>query len=149
MASLNKVILVGNLTRDVELRYAPSSTAIGAFGIAMNRKWKTEAGELKEEVTFVDCTAFGKTAETMGQYLKKGAPLLIEGRLRLDQWDDKATGQKRSKLGVVVETFQFLSAGEKRDGAPTARSQAPAAGKSEAADAGGRGFCAADDDVPF
>ena len=108
MASFNKVILVGNLTRDPELRYTPKGMAIAKIGLAVNRVWRNEAGETKEEVTFVDVDVFGRTAENVGQYMRKGRPILIEGRLRLDQWDDKQTGQKRSKLGVVAETVQFL-----------------------------------------
>ena len=116
MPSFNKVILVGNLTRDPELRYTPKGTAIARIGLAINRNWKTESGEAREEATFVDVDAFGKQAETIGQYLKKGRPLMVEGRLRLDQWDDKQTGQKRSKLGVVLEGFQFLDSGSSRGG---------------------------------
>jgi single-strand DNA-binding protein len=137
MASFNKVILVGNLTRDPELRYTPKGLAIAKIGIAVNRQWRTETGEQKEEVTFVDVDAFGKQAETLGQYMRKGSPILIEGRLRLDQWDDKQTGQKRSKLGVVVEGFQFLGGGQRNDagGAPSAQRPArPAASPSAEAD---------------
>ena len=108
MASFNRVILVGNLTRDPELRYTPKGTAIAKVGLAVNRVWTNEAGEKKEEVTFVDVDVFGRTAENLAQYMRKGSPILIEGRLRLDQWDDKQTGQKRSKLGVVGEVVQFL-----------------------------------------
>ena len=111
MANFNKVILMGNLTRDPELRYTPKGTAVARIGLACNRKWKSETGEMKEEVTFVDVDAFGKTAETIGQYLKKGRPILIEGRLRYETWEDKQTKQKKSKLGVVLETFQFLDSG--------------------------------------
>ncbi|MBI3417128.1 MAG: single-stranded DNA-binding protein [Verrucomicrobia bacterium] len=121
MASFNKVILVGNLTRDPELRYTPKGMAIAKIGIAVNRNWKTETGEAKEEVTFVDVDAFGRQAEVIAQYMKKGRPLLVEGRLRLDQWDDKQTGQKRSRLGVVLESFSFLDSGGNRgEGAPPA-----------------------------
>lgn len=132
MASFNKVILVGNLTRDPELRYTPKGTAIAKIGIAVNRVWTNEAGEKKEEVTFVDVDVFGRTAENVGQYMRKGRPILVEGRLRLDQWDDKQTGQKKSKLGVVAETVQFLgSAGGGEGGAPAParpqRAAAPAA----------------------
>src|SRR5258708_26333939 len=102
MASFNKVMLVGNLTRDPELRYTPKGTAVAKLGIAVNRKWTNEAGETKEEVTFVDVDAFGKQAETISQYMRKGRPILIEGRLKLDTWDDKQTGQKRSKMGVIL-----------------------------------------------
>src|SRR3954471_6753541 len=108
MASFNRVILAGNLTRDPEVRYTPKGLAIAKIGLAVNRTWKNEAGESKEEVTFVDVDAFGRQAETIGQYFKKGRPILIEGRLKLDQWDDKQSGQKRSRLGVVMEGFQFM-----------------------------------------
>src|SRR5882762_10537120 len=118
MASFNRVILMGNLTRDPELRYTPKGTAVAKIGLAVNRVWRTETGEAKEEVTFVDIDAFGKQAETIGQYLKKGRPILIEGRLRLDTWDDKQTGQKKSRLGVVLETFQFIDSARPTDGAP-------------------------------
>lgn len=117
MANFNKVILAGNLTRDPELRYTPKGTAIAKFGLAINRTWKSETGEQKEEVTFVDIDAFGKTAELIGQYFKKGRPILLEGRLRLDTWDDKQTNQKRSKLGVVLDTFQFLDSQRSGEGA--------------------------------
>jgi single-strand DNA-binding protein len=132
MANFNKVILMGNLTRDPELRYTPKGMAIAKIGLAINRTWKNEAGESKEEVTFVDVDAFGRTAENIGQYFKKGRPIFIEGRLKLDQWDDKQTGQKRSKLGVILENFQFMDskgggAGGGEGGAPEApRSRPPA-----------------------
>src|SRR5262245_8782401 len=108
MASFNKVILAGNLTRDPEMRYTPKGTAVVRFGIATNRKWKSETGEMKEEVTFVDIDAFGRQAEVIAQYMKKGRPLLVEGRLKLDEWEDKNTHQKVSKLRVVLETFSFI-----------------------------------------
>jgi single-strand DNA-binding protein len=127
MASFNKVILVGNLTRDPELRYTPKGMAIAKFGLAINRVWKNEAGESKEEVTFVDIDSFGRQAETIAKYLKKGSPFLVEGRLRLDQWDDKQTGQKRSRLGVVLEGFQFLGGGTRSEGDRSAPAPAPAA----------------------
>jgi single-strand DNA-binding protein len=123
MASFNKVILVGNLTRDPELRYTPKGTAVARLGLAVNRVWRTETGEKKEEATFVDIDAFGQQAETICQYMKKGSPMLVEGRLRLDQWDDKQTGQKRSRLMVVLESFTFLSAGNR----PAEGGGAPAA----------------------
>jgi single-strand DNA-binding protein len=127
MASFNKVILVGNLTRDPELRYTPKGMAIAKLGLAVNRVWRTETGETKEEVAFIDVDAFGRQAETISQYLKKGSPLLVEGRLRLDQWDDKQTGQKRSKLGVVLEAFQFLGGGTRAaEGAPAPAAARPA-----------------------
>src|SRR5438093_12345241 len=110
MANFNKVLLMGNLTRDPEVRYTPKGTAIATIGLAVNRVWSTESGEKKEEVTFVDVDVWGRQAETIGQYMSKGRPIFIEGRLRLDQWDDKQTGQKRSKLKVVCESFQFIGA---------------------------------------
>ena len=116
MASFNKVILIGNLTRDPELKYTPKGTAVAKIALAVNRSWRTETGETREEVTYVDVDAFGRQAETIGQYLKKGRPLMIEGRLKLDQWDDKTTGQKRSRLGVVLENFQFLDSGNRAAG---------------------------------
>ena len=130
MASFNRVILIGNLTRDPELRYTPKGTAIAKIGIAVNRVWTSESGEKKEEVTFIDVDVFGRTAENVGQYMRKGRPIMIEGRLRLDQWDDKQTGQKRSKLGVVAETVQFLGSaqgGGEGGGAPAPARQRPAA----------------------
>ena len=125
MASFNKVILMGNLTRDPELRYTPKGTAIAKIGVAVNRVWTNEAGEKKEEVTFVDVDIFGRTAENVGQYMRKGRPILIEGRLKLDQWDDKQTGQKRSRLGVVLESFSFGAAGEKSDAKPATQAAQP------------------------
>lgn len=110
MASFNKVILMGNLTRDPELRYTPKGQALAKVGLAVNRVWRTETGEQREEVTFVDIEAWGQPAETISKYMKKGNPMLIEGRLRMDQWDDKQTGQKRSRLVVVCENFRFVGA---------------------------------------
>lgn len=111
MASFNKVILLGNLTRDIELRNA-GSTQVGNFGIALNRRFKTQSGEQREEVAFVECTAWGKTAEIMAQYLGKGRAVMLEGRLVQDVWEDKNGGGKRSKLSVVVESFQFVDSGQ-------------------------------------
>jgi single-strand DNA-binding protein len=125
MANFNKVILAGNLTRDPELRYTSKGSAIAKLTLAINRSWKSETGETREEVTFVDVDAFGRSAEVIGQYLKKGRPILIEGRLRLDQWDDKQTGQKRSRLGVVMDTFQFLDSGRGGEGGAGGTSEAP------------------------
>ena len=108
MASFNKVIIAGNLTRDPELRYTPKGTAVARIGLAVNRVYTTETGEKKEEVTFIDVDAFGRQAEVIGQYMKKGRPLLVEGRLKLDSWEDKNTKQKQSKLKVVLESFSFI-----------------------------------------
>ena len=147
MPNYNKVILMGNLTRDPEVRYTSSGTAIAKLGMAVNRYWRNQEGQQQEEATFVDVDAFGKQAETIGQYLKKGRPIMVEGRLKLDQWDDKQTGQKRSKLGVTLENFQFLdSRSEDRDGGGSGGAQSP--GGAPANTQGGGGF-AEDDDVPF
>lgn len=111
MASFNKVMLLGNLTRDPQLKYLPSQTAVVEFGIATNRKWRTQTGEEREEACFVDCSAFGKAAEIINQYCQKGKQLFVEGRLKLDQWEDKQGGGKRSKLTVVVDNFVLLGGG--------------------------------------
>src|SRR3954464_14561014 len=108
MASFNKVILLGNLTRHPEGRYTPKGTAVTEVGMAVNRVYTAENGEKREETTFVDVTLWGRTAEIAGEYLKKGRPVFIEGRLQLDTWDDKTSGQKRSKLKVVGEGLQLL-----------------------------------------
>ncbi len=120
MASFNKVILLGNLTRDPELRYTPKGQAVAKLGLAVNRSYKTDTGEVREEVTFIDVDAWGKQAELIGQYLRKGSPLFMEGRLKLDQWDDKTTGQKVTKLRVVMENFQFIGGPRGAEGAPGA-----------------------------
>ena len=148
MASFNKVILMGNLTRDPELRYTPSGTAIAKMGLAVNRVWRDAEGQQKEEVTFVDVDAFGKQAETIGQYMQKGRPILVEGRLKLDQWEDKNTGQNRSRLGVVLERFTFVGGGGGQAGDGDAPTQQSAPPPSEPA--GGPPVDApGDDDVPF
>lgn len=110
MANFNKVILAGNVTRDIQLKHLPSGTACAEFGMAINRKWKDQGGQSKEEVCFVDLTCFGKQAEMLQKYVSKGKPLMVEGRLKYDQWEAKEGG-KRSKLTVVVDGFQFLGAG--------------------------------------
>jgi single-strand DNA-binding protein len=125
MANVNKVILIGNLTRDVEVKNLSSGTAVAQIGLAINREWKDKDGEKKEEVTFVDCEAWGKTAEIMAKYLAKGKPVFIEGRLKLDSWEKD--GEKRSKIKVVVESFQFLGSGKGSDDAAPA--EKPAGGK--------------------
>jgi single-strand DNA-binding protein len=106
MASYNKVILMGNMTRDPQMSYLPSQTPVVEVGLAVNRKWRAQDGQMREEVCFVDCRAYGKTAETINQYCKKGSCILIEGRLQFDQWEGK-DGQKRSKHRVFIERFQF------------------------------------------
>ncbi len=110
MANLNKVMLIGNLTRDPQLSYLPSQTAVVDFGIATNRKWKGQDGQQHDETCFIDCQAFGRQAETINKYLSKGRPVFIEGRLKFDTWTAQ-DGNKRSKHRVTVESFQFLSSG--------------------------------------
>jgi single-strand DNA-binding protein len=131
MASFNRVILAGNLTRDPELRYTPQGRAIARIGLAVNRTWTTESGEKKEEVSFIDVDAYGRQAEVLGQFMKKGKPLLLEGRLKLDTWEDKNTHQKQSKLKVVLESFTFIDSRGADAGAgrpAAAAAAAPAAG---------------------
>jgi single-strand DNA-binding protein len=108
MASFNKVILLGNLTRDPEVRYTPKGSAVCDLGIAVNRVYTTDSGEKREEVTYVDVVLWARLAEIAGEYLKKGRPVFIEGRLQMDTWDDKQTGQKRTRLRVVGESMQLL-----------------------------------------
>jgi single-strand DNA-binding protein len=136
MANLNKVLLLGNVTRDPEVRYTPKGSAVCDLGVAVNRAYTTDSGEKREEVTFVDVTLWGRTAEVASEYLKKGRPVFIEGRLQMDTWDDKQTGQKRTRLRVVAENMQLLggrppsgtanAAGESRQAtAPPKSSAAP------------------------
>ena len=148
MANFNKVIIAGNLTRDPELRYTPKGTAVARITLAVNRTFTSgEGGEKKEEVSFVDVDVWGRQAEVISQYMKKGRPLLVEGRLKQDTWEDKNTKQKQSKLKVVLETFSFLDSGNRGgEGAPApARPAAQAAPAAEAPDA----EPPQDDDVPF
>ena len=149
MASYNRIILVGNLTRDPQLSYTPANTAVCKFGIATNHKWKDREGNAREEVCFVDCTAFGKAGETFNQYMSKGRPVLVEGRLKLDQWTTPE-GDKRSKHEVVVDNFTFLGGGRGGDAGGRA-GEANAAGVPAAAGAAG-GYEApqpSGEDIPF
>src|ERR1700716_1154564 len=124
MANLNRVLLIGNLTRDPEVRYTPKGTAVADIGIAVNRVYSGEDGEKKEETTFVDVTLWARQAEVAQEYLKKGRPVFIEGRLQLDTWDDKQTGQKRSRLRVVAENLQMLgSRADSKASPPSAGAQ--------------------------
>jgi single-strand DNA-binding protein len=159
MANLNKVMLIGNLTRDPELKYTPGNQAVCEVGLAVNRKYRTKDGEDREETTFVDCEAWGKQAEVIKQYMAKGRPLFIEGRLKLDTWEDKEGG-KRSKMRVVIENFQFLGGGQGGGGGERVVSDeggyAPprgGRGGNPKAATGGRGGAAhtdvADEDIPF
>ncbi len=113
MPNLNKILLMGNLTKDPQLSYLPSQTAVVEFGLAVNRNWKGKDGEKKEETCFVDCQAFGKTAETLNKYLSKGQAVFVEGRLKFDSWTAQ-DGSKRSKHRVTVENFQFLGQGQQK-----------------------------------
>jgi len=126
MANLNKVMLIGNLTRDPELKYTPKGTAVAELGLAVNRTFQADGGERREETTFVDITLWGRQAEIAGEYLKKGRPVFIEGRLQLDTWDDKQSGQKRSKMRVIGEQMQFLGGREEGGGGGGGGSSRPA-----------------------
>lgn len=123
--AINRVLLGGNLTRDPQVRFLPSEQAVANFGLAINRRFKGSDGQMKEEVTFIDVEAWGRTAELVGQYLTKGRACFVEGRLKLDSWDDK-DGQKRSKLKVVADSVQFLDSGNRGGGERGAGDGAPA-----------------------
>ena len=149
MASFNKVILLGNLTRDPEVRYTPKGSAVCDLGIAINRQYTLDSGEKREEVTFVDVVLWARLAEIAGEYLKKGRPIFIEGRLQLDTWDDKQSGQKRSKLRVIGETMQLLGGrppgaggGGSEGGEPRSSKTTPPPPKAGAA-------APDDDEIPF
>jgi single-strand DNA-binding protein len=155
MASVNKVILVGNCTRDPEVRYTPKGTAVTDLGLAMNRYYSSDGGEKREETTFVDVTLWGRQAEVAAEYLKKGRPVYIEGRLQMDSWEDKNSGQKRSKLKVVGEQMQLLGSREggggggggfqqERESAPPQQESQEAGGNDGAQFSSGD-----DDDIPF
>jgi len=141
--NFNKCLIGGHLTRDPELRYTTTGTAIAKFGVATSRYWNNDAGERKEETLFADVDAFGKTAEVISQYFKKGKPIFIEGRLKLDQWEDKNTHQKQSKLRIVLESFSFVENKGAGD-APAAPRSAPQPATSAPAPAP----VASDDDAP-
>ena len=148
MASFNKVILLGNLTRDPEVRYTPKGSAVCDLGVAVNRQYTLDSGEKREEVTFVDVVLWSRLAEIAGEYLKKGRPVFIEGRLQMDSWDDKQTGQKRTKLRVIGETMQLLgrppgAGGGEGDEARSSRGKTNPPPK--AAEAAGPD----DDEIPF
>ena len=150
MANVNTVILIGTLTRDPELKYLPKGTAVAQVSLAINRTWSDDSGTKKEEVTFVDVDVFGRTAENVGQYMRKGSPILIEGRLRLDQWDDKQTGQKRSKLKVIGESMQMLGGPRGGGGGDGDESERPARpGKSTPPPKSPSPAAPDDDEIPF
>jgi single-strand DNA-binding protein len=139
--NVNKVTLAGRLTRDPETRYTNSGTAITDISIAVSRFYKNEAGETRDETDFIDVTAFGRSAEIIQKHLHKGNPLFVEGRLKLDQWDDKQTGAKRSRLKVIAESMQFVG--------PRAEAPAPAAQQPGAQAPAGRGADIEPEDIPF
>lgn len=152
MAYLNKVFIIGNLTRDPEFRVTPKGTSTASFGLAVNRQYRDESGAARDETTFVDIEAWGKQGELVSKYLTKGSPCMVEGRLRLDSWEDKTSGQKRSKLKVVLENVQFL--GRKGDGTPAElregehrQEQAPQQSQQMRGTSGNTP--AVDEDVPF
>lgn len=155
MPSFNKVIIAGNLTRDPELRYTPKGTAVARFTLAVNRTYTNETGEKKEEVSFIDVDAWARQGEVIAQYLKKGRPVLVEGRLKQDTWEDKNTHQKQSKLKVVLESFSFLDSnrGDTGGAAAEAARSRPAQAQSAASSASAQEPEAdnppSDDDVPF
>ena len=152
MASFNKVILLGNLTRDPEVRYTPKGTAVAELGMAVNRVYTAENGEKREETTFVDVTLWGRTAEIAGEYLKKGRPVFIEGRLQLDSWEDKTSGQKRSKLKVVGEGLQLLGARPSGSGSTGGEEEGSSAPRSSSKSAPPPKTAPAepdDDEIPF
>jgi single-strand DNA-binding protein len=149
MANFNKVMLMGNLTRDPQLSYLPSQTPVVDFGMAVNRKWTSKEGESKEEVCFIDCRAFGKPAETLNKYMKKGRPLFVEGRLVFDQWTAQ-DGSKRSKHRVHVDNFQFLGGGQGAGGAAAEAGEAGTESQVEPETNGPvKGAHPPADDIPF
>ena len=156
MANLNKVMLMGNLTKDPEMRHTPKGLAVTDLSMAVNRTWKDEQGQKQEEVTFLEVTFYGRTAELAQQYLVKGRPVYIEARLRLDTWDDKDTGKKRSKLKLIGENMQFLNSNTGGGGGSTPQSSSRPAAPQQQRSGPPQGATAApaedyqeDDDIPF
>jgi single-strand DNA-binding protein len=148
MPNLNKVMLIGNVTRDPEVKFTPKGTAVAEVGLAVNRVYTPEGGERREETTFVEITFWGRQAEIVGEYAKKGKPIYVEGRLQLDTWDDKQSGQKRSKLRVVGEGLQLLGGrpgggDDGGGGSPPQKFSKPTAKPAPSASA------PEDDDIPF
>lgn len=148
MANLNKVLLLGNVTRDPEVRYTPKGSAVCDLGLAVNRNYTLDNGEKREEVTFVDVVLWARLAEIAGEYLKKGRPVFIEGRLQMDSWDDKQTGQKRTKLRVVGETMQLLGSRPSGGGDAQEAERPPRAAGKPAAAAPAQA-APDDDEIPF
>lgn len=148
MASLNKIMLIGNCTRDPQLKYLPNQTAICEFGFAINREYKGADGTKRQDVTFIDCKIFGKLAEVFNQYMSKGKPAYLEGRLSFEQWEDKNGGGKRSKHVATIDSFQFLASGQKQDGKPETQEKGETA-PAEPPYTGGDQPQFSDDDIPF
>ena len=151
MASLNKVMLLGNLTRDPELRHTPKGSAVTDLGLALNRRVQDGNGGWKEEVTFVDVTVWGNSAENAHKYLSKGRGVFVEGRLQMDTWDDMETGKKRSKLKVVADNLQFLPDGKGGGGGsrPASSNESSGGAGSQGGSAGPAGDFEEEDDIPF
>ena len=149
MASFNKVILLGNLTRDPEVRYTPKGSAVCDLGMAVNRQYTLDSGEKREEVTYVDVVLWARLAEIAGEYLKKGRPVFIEGRLQMDTWDDKQTGQKRSKLRVIGETMQLLGSRPSGGGGDSGAEDRPARASKPTAPPPAAPSEPDDDEIPF
>ncbi len=156
MANLNKVMLIGNLTRDPELRHTPKGTSVTELGLAINRVWYDDNKQKQEDTTFVDVTFWGRQAESIQQYLTKGRPIFIEGRLQLDSWDDKETGKKRSKLRVIGESFQFIDSKPGSGGGNYSERSEPSSSPAAARSGPPQGASAApaddyqeEDDIPF
>lgn len=126
MANLNKVMLMGNMTRAIDIRSTSGGKSVGQFGLAINRVWTTDSGEKREDVTFVDIEVWGKQAEVIDKYTTKGSSLYVEGRLKLETWDDKQSGQKRSKMKVILESFQFIGSKREDDGGRQEKPRRPA-----------------------
>ncbi len=150
MASFNKVILMGNLTRDVELRYSAGNVAIAKLGLAVNDRYKDkQSDEWVDRANFIDCTAFGRTAEVINQYFSKGRPIFIEGKLRWDSWEDKQSGQKRSKLEVIIDNFEFVGDREGGGSGGSGGGGSRASSEPVGAGAGSGHQPISEDDIPF
>ena len=149
MANLNKVLLIGNLTRDPQLTFLPSQTPVVEFGLAMNRRWTSQDGTKRDETCFEDCRCYGRQAETLNKYMRKGQPLFIEGRLQLDTWTSQE-GQRRSKHRVIVEGFQFLGVPSRSaQGAPADTSSADSSELEQAESPQDAPAAGGNDDIPF
>jgi single-strand DNA-binding protein len=148
--SLNNTVLAGNLTRDPQLRFLPNERCVASFGVANSRRYKLTSGETKEDTLFMDCEAWGKTAEHIGKYFMKGKPIIVEGRMRQDNWTERDTGKPRSKLILVVERFHFIPDGKGKPEGAAAEGETPAApAASQAAPPPGTPPAPGDDEPPF